>query len=46
MEAVVDLILGSSENPIEMAVYLLVLIIVLDALFSTINALIGSVTKT
>lgn len=45
MEAVVDLILGAAENPVEMAVYLLVFIIVLDAVFSVITALIGSLSR-
>lgn len=39
MDIVVDLILSSAENPIEMAVYFMVFLAVLDALFSFIGTL-------
>ena len=39
MDAVVELILGSADNPIEMAVYFMVFLAVLDAVFSFIGTL-------
>ena len=45
MDALVDFILGSSANPVEMAVYFLLFVLLIDSLFGIAITLVGGARR-